>query len=286
MRSLLFVPGDSPRKFAKARTMPADVLILDLEDSVALEAKDTARQETCAMLAGERGAQKLFVRVNAFDTGLIQQDLAAVMKLRPDGIILPKSEGAADIIRLAADLDGFEAGSGAKIGATKIIAIATETAQAIFGLGTYKGASERLFGLMWGAEDLCAALGATTNSVDGIHTEPFRLARNLCLMAAAAAGVAAIDTIHGAIDDLAGLEVQARAARRDGFAAKAVIHPSHVASVNAAFTPSDGEVAFAERVIAAFAENPLAGAVRLDGAMIDKPHEKAARRILAQAGKA
>lgn len=283
MRSFLFVPGDSARKFEKARSGNADALIVDLEDSVSAEAKEAARAATRAMLETPRTAQKWFVRVNALDTGMTLADLAAVMPLRPDGVVLPKCAGAADVERLAAYLDAFEAASGLEHGSTHIVAVATETAESIFGLSGYKGANPRLWGLMWGAEDLAASLGATENSADGVYSEPFRLARNLCLMGASAAGLAAIDTVCTTIGDLAYVEAEANAARRDGFAAKAVIHPSHVDPVNAAFTPKPDEVAWAQRVIAAFADDPQAGVVKIDGKMIDKPHERAARKIMAMA---
>lgn len=281
MRSFLFVPGDSARKFEKARAGNADALILDLEDSVSAEAKETARAATRAMLELPRARQKLFVRVNALDTGLTLADLAAVMPLRPDGVVLPKCAGAQDVVRIAHYLDAFEAAGGVEAGSTRIVAVATETAESVFGLATYKGASPRLWGLMWGAEDLAASIGATENSVGGVYSEPFRMARSLCLMAAASAGIAAIDTVCTAIGDLAYVEAEANAARRDGFAAKAVIHPSHVDPVNAAFTPKPEEIAWAQQVIAAFAADPQAGVVKIDGRMIDKPHERAARKIMA-----
>lgn len=280
MRSFLFVPGDSARKFDKARGSAADALILDLEDSVSAEAKEAAREATRTMLAAPRGGPRLFVRVNALDTGLTLGDLAAVMPLAPDGIVLPKSGGGEDVRRLAHYLDAFEAAAGRAVGATEIVAVATETAEALFSLAGYKGASSRLWGIMWGAEDLAAALGATANRVDGEFSEPFRLARNLCLVAAAAAGIAAIDTVCTAIGDLDSVEAEARAARRDGFSAKAVIHPSHVEPVNRAFTPSAEEIAWAERVVAAFRDQPGAGVVKLDGKMVDRPHERAALKIL------
>ncbi|MEW5423553.1 CoA ester lyase [Amorphus sp. 3PC139-8] len=281
MRSFLFVPGDSARKFEKARQGSADALILDLEDSVSAASKVSARGETRAMLEAERTAQRLFVRVNALDTGLTLDDLAAVMPLRPDGIVLPKSTCGGDVATLANYLSAFETAAGHEVGATSIIAVATETADAVFGLGTYKAAGPRLWGLMWGAEDLSASLGASENIVDGMLCEPFRLARNLCLMGAAAAGIAAIDTVYTDIGNLDGLEREARAAQRDGFAAKAVIHPSHVEPVNRAFTPGPDEVAWAERVVSAFRDDPKAGVVTIDGRMVDKPHERAAQKILA-----
>jgi len=280
MRSLLFVPGDSERKFARARDGTADALILDLEDSVAAAQKDAARAITRDMLSGERNGQALFVRVNALDTGRTVGDLAAVMPLRPDGIVLPKCSGAADVAMLSNFLDAFEAASGHEAGTTQIIGVATETAESIFGLGGYKGASARLWGIMWGGEDLAASLGAIENNVNGAFTAPFLLARNLCLMGAAAAGIVAIDTVSTRIKDLVHVEEEARAARRDGFGAKAVIHPSHVEIVNRAFTPSDAEVQWAKRVVEAFRSDPQAGVVALDGRMIDKPHERAAKKIL------
>lgn len=281
MRSFLFVPGDSERKFVRAREGIADALILDLEDSVAAGQKDAARDITRGMLAAQRNAQALYVRVNALDSGRTLGDLAAVMPLRPDGVVLPKCSGATDVAKLSNFLDAFEAASGLEPGATRIIGVATETAESVFGLGGYKNASARLWGIMWGGEDLAASLGATENSVNGAFTSPFILARNLCLIGAAAAGIVAIDTVSTRIKDLDHVEAEARAARRDGFGAKAVIHPSHVEIVNQAFTPTEAEAQWAERVVAAFRDDPGAGVVTIDGRMIDKPHERAAIKILA-----
>lgn len=283
MRSFLFVPGDSARKFQRAREVPADALILDLEDSVAAAQKDAARDITRDMLGADRTAQALYVRVNALDTGRTLGDLAAVMPLRPDGIVLPKCASAADVAQLAAWLDAFEAAHDQDPGSARIIGVATETAESIFGLGGYRNASPRLWGIMWGGEDLAASLGATTNNVDGEFTSPFVMARNLCLMGAAAAGISAIDTVSTRIKDLDHVAAEARAARRDGFAAKAVIHPSHVEIVNAAFTPTEAEVDWARQVVDAFSRAPKAGVVTIDGKMIDKPHERAALKILAAA---
>lgn len=282
MRSLLFVPGDSGRKFARALTGAADALILDLEDSVAAAGKAAARATVRTMLAG-RGRPALYVRVNALDTGLTLADLAAVMPGGPDGIVLPKCAGAADARHVGAWLDAFEAACGHPPGRTGIIAIATETAQSLFGLGSYRDAGPRLRGMMWGAEDLSASLGATGNRAGRRYHTPYVLARDLCLAGAAAAGVPAIDTVYTEIDDLDGLREEAGAACRDGFAAKAVIHPRHVEPVNAAFTPAPEAVAHARRIVALF-ENPGTGVQTLDGKMIDKPHLRAAERILARAG--
>ena len=280
MRSMLFVPGDSPRKFDKARQGHADALILDLEDSVVADKKAEARTLTRAMLEGARGSHEIYVRVNAFDTGLTLSDLAAVMPARPHGIVLPKSRGGDDVRQLALWLEAFEAAASIAVGSTRIVVVATETAESMFGLGSYRGASPRLAGLMWGAEDLAASLGATENASGGVFHSPYRLARDLCLAAAAAAEVAAIDTVYTDLDNLTGLEAEARAARRDGFSGKALIHPKHVDVVNAAFEPSAAEREWASKVIAAFKDNPNAGTLRLDGKMIDRPHLRAARKIL------
>jgi citrate lyase subunit beta/citryl-CoA lyase len=280
MRTMLFVPGDSPRKFEKAATSKASALILDLEDSVVPDKKDEARGLTRTMLSSRRDGPKLYVRVNALDTAMTLQDLAAVMPAAPDGIVLPKCRSGDDVRHLALWLDAFEAAAGTKPGTTQIVVVATETAASVFGLGTYKDCSPRLAGLMWGAEDLAASLGATENASAGKFHSPYLLARDMCLIGAAAAEVAAIDTVYTDIENLAGLEQETRTARRDGFSAKALIHPKHVDIVNAAFEPNATERAWAEKIVAAFADNPNLGTLRLEGKMIDKPHLRAAKKIL------
>ena len=284
MRSLLFVPGDSTRKFEKVRQGAADALILDLEDSVALDRKDEARTITSGMLGAERGAQKLYVRVNALDTGRTLGDLAAVLPSRPDGIVLPKCESADQLREVSLWLEGIESATGVPKGTTRMIAIATETAASIFGLGSYAGATERLVGLMWGSEDLSASLGATSNRAGAGYASPYRLARDLCLMGAAAAGVAAIDAVYTEIENFEGLAEESRAARRDGFSGKAVIHPKHVEPVNAAFTPNADEVARARHIVEAFAADQGLGVIKIDGKMIDKAHLRAAEKTLATSG--
>ena len=280
MRTMLFVPGDSPRKFEKAATSKTSALILDLEDSVVPDKKDEARGLTRTMLSSHRDGPKLYVRVNALDTAMTLQDLAAVMPAAPDGIVLPKCRSGDDVRHLALWLDAFEAAAGTKPGTTRIVVVATETAASVFGLGTYKDCSPRLAGLMWGAEDLAASLGATENASAGKFHSPYLLARDMCLIGAAAAEVAAIDTVYTDIENLAGLEQETRTARRDGFSAKALIHPKHVDIVNAAFEPNAAERAWAEKIVAAFADNPNLGTLRLEGKMIDKPHLRAAEKIL------
>lgn len=280
MRTMLFVPGDSPRKFEKASQGNASALVIDLEDSVVPDKKAEARGLTRTMLGGRRDGQQLYVRVNALDTGMTLQDLAAVMPGAPDGIVLPKSRSGDDVRHLALWLDAFEAAAGTKPGSTQIVVVATETAASVFGLGSYKDCSPRLAGMMWGAEDLAASLGATENGSGGKFHSPYLLARDMCLIAAAAAEVAAIDTVYTDIENLAGLEQETRAARRDGFSAKALIHPKHVDIVNAAFEPTAAERAWAEKIVEAFASNPTLGTLRVDGRMIDKPHLRAAKKIL------
>ncbi len=288
MRSLLFVPADSEKKITKGLEGDADALILDLEDSVSAENKVAARSLCLAMLqaAHQRGRRpRLFVRVNALDTGLTDADLAAIMAGKPDGIMLPKSQSGADVTHLDAKLRVQEAKANIADGATSILVVATETAASLFHLGTYQGASPRLKGLTWGAEDLSADLGASTNrGEDGRHTEPFRLARSLCLFGAVAAGVEPIDTVFPAFRNEEGLALECREAARDGFTGKMAIHPAQVPIINAAFTPSEAALAEAKAVIQAFADQPGAGVVNIGGEMFDRPHLRRAERILARTG--
>lgn len=285
MRSLLFVPGDSEKKLAKSLGSGADVLIADLEDSVVPDRKEEARRITRDFLAARRGGAKLFVRVNPLASGMILSDLAAIAGGRPDGIVLPKAEGSGDIGTVDHYLAALEAREGVPPGAIAILPIVTETAAAMFALGSYAGSSARLCGMMWGCEDLAAAVGAAENrGTDGSYAQPFELARSLCLFAAAAAGVAAIDTVFTDFRDDAGLEREARAAERCGFTAKAAIHPNQVATINRAFTPDEAAIAWARKVVDAFAAAPAAGVVGVDGKMLDRPHLRAARRVLERAG--
>lgn len=286
MRTMLFVPGDSPRKFEKAREGPADSLILDLEDSVAPARKVEARTITATMLATPNRRQPLFVRINALDTGLTVDDLAAVMPHRPDGIVLPKSRHGDDVRRVAHYLDAFEAAHGIAPGTTRIVPIVTETADALFTLGSYRDCSPRIWGLMWGAEDLAAALGAGDNRApSGEHGSPFRLARDLCLAGARAAGVEPIDTVWVDVKNLDGLRDESVTAKRDGFNCKALIHPSHVDVVHAAFAPTPQEIDWATRVMAVIDSAPADGVFVLDGRMVDLPHIRKARSILARASR-
>ena len=280
LRSLLFVPGDRPERFAKAAASGADAIILDLEDSVSLANKDTARHVVADYLAGTREVVTL-VRVNPLDGHLTAADVAAIIAARPDAIMLPKAEGAPSIAQLDTILRS-ESARDASL--PPILPIATETAAAIFTLGSYREAKDRLLGLTWGAEDLPAAIGATTSrEADGRYTSPYEVARALTLFAAHAAGAAAIDTVFPAIKDEAGLAAYAARARRDGFTGMMAIHPSQVEPINAAFTPSAEEAARAQAIVDAFAANPGAGVLQVDGKMVDAPHLKQAKHILSLA---
>jgi citrate lyase subunit beta/citryl-CoA lyase len=287
MRSLLFIPGDSLRKLEKGMTSGADALLLDLEDSISPQRKAQARATTVAFLSEARGAKerpRLYVRVNGLQTGLIDDDLAAVVPGHPDGIMLPKAEGGAAVIHCDAKLTAQEAVHGLADGGLDIIAIATETAAALFLAGTYAGASKRLKGLTWGAEDLSVELGAEANrDRDGTFLAPYQLARSLCLAGAAAARVQAIDTVYVDFRNEAGLRRECEEARRDGFVGKMAIHPAQVSVINAVFTPTAEAIVRAEAVVAAFAADPGAGTIGIGGVMYDRPHLERARQLLARA---
>ena len=288
LRSLLFVPGDSEKKFARACQSRADVLILDLEDAVAAPMKDAARAQVAGWLGqAEDVSPRLFVRVNPLDTGLTKADLAEVVRPGLDGVLIPKANGAHDVATIAALIDPLEAAADMTPGSVRIMVVATETPAAMFALDSYAPPHPRLIGLTWGAEDLAAAIGATANKeADGNWTEPYRIARSLCLFAAASAGVAPVDTLYSDFRDTAGLEADSRKARRDGFAGRIAIHPDQVETINRCFSPSDEDVAHARRIVAAFAAQPELGTIGIDGKMFDIPHLKAAQKTLAAAGEA
>ncbi len=286
LRSLLFIPGDSERKLSKSATIPADALILDLEDSVAPENKAAARKLAGDFLSehAEGRHKQLWVRINPLDQPAALEDLAGIMRGRPDGIVQPKTRSPDDVVLLGRHLEAFEKDLGFEVGSTRILPVATETPAAIFSLGDYVRCDQRLMGLTWGAEDLSTAVGALANKDrDGAWTSPFQLARNLCLFAAHAAAVAAIDTIYADFRDLEGLRDSCDEARRDGFSGKLAIHPDQVVVINSAFTPSEEEITRARRIVELFAANPGEAALSLDGAMLDIPHLKQARNILALA---
>jgi citrate lyase subunit beta/citryl-CoA lyase len=287
MRSLLFIPGDSPRKLDKGLTSGADVLLLDLEDSIAPDGKATARETVVAFLREAQSVTqrpRLYVRVNGIETGLIDDDLDTVMTGRPDGILLPKAEGGASIIHLDAKLTAREAMHGLAAGATAILALTTETANAMFLAGSYAGASSRLTGLTWGAEDLSAELGAEANrDTDGRFLDPYRLARTQCLVSAASARVPAIDTVYVDFRNDAGLRSECEDGRRDGFTGKMAIHPAQVAVINDVFTPTAKALAHAQKIVDAFAAAGGAGVVGIGGVMYDRPHLAKAQQLLTRA---
>ncbi|MCA1749945.1 MAG: CoA ester lyase [Sphingomonadales bacterium] len=279
-RSWLFVPGDSEKKIAKALASEADAVIIDLEDSVADANKDAARALAAETLAdaGETGP-RIWVRINPLDSGRAEPDIAAIAAAAPHGVMLPKAESGADIALTARYID--EAGGAEAI---RICAVATETARSLFGLDSYADASDRLAMLTWGAEDLSAALGATSKyDISGELSFTYRLARSLCLAGAVAAGVQPVDTLYADFGDEEGLMRDCEAGRREGFTGKLAIHPAQLPVINAAFTPSEEELAEARRIIAAFADHPEAGTIGLDGRMIDRPHLVQAQRTVARA---
>lgn len=287
LTSLLFVPADSEKKFEKAKGVGADGLILDLEDSVAPPNKATARETLSGWIDASNGPRgwSFWVRVNPLDTGLAEDDLKAVVRPGLDGIVLPKSNGGQDVATVSALIDPLEAAAGMPAGHVKIVVVATETAAAMFNLGSYAPAHPRLAALTWGAEDLGAVVGATSNKeADGNWTQPYQLARSLCLFAAANAGVQALDTLYADFRNPEGLEASCRVSRRDGFVGRLAIHPDQVAGIRRAFAPSEADVALARRIVAAFDSNPGLGTIGLDGKMYDIPHLKQARRTLASVG--
>lgn len=272
---MLFVPADSARKLAKSVQSMADALILDLEDSVAESRKAGARGTAADFIRAQAGtlASRIFVRINPLDTSLAMHDLAAVVAPGLAGVMLPKIRSAADIVQLGHCLDALEARAGMATGTVRIVPVATETPQAMLSMQSFNAPIPRLAGITWGAEDLSAAIGAMSNRDEGGDYSPlYTLANSLCLCAAAATGVPAIDTLHIDFRDTAGLEAACRASRRRGFRGRIAIHPDQVTTINKAYSPSEAELAHARRVVDAFAAQPEAGTLSIDGLMVDKPH--------------
>lgn len=287
IRSFLFVPGDSEKKLGKVADSSADALILDLEDAVSENRKPVARELVSAFIAEHGGRpdnSQLWVRINPIDTDHALADLAAVVSAKPDGIMIPKINGPVDVLRVHHYLEALESASGIEPGSVSVLPVATETARAPFGLGDFADAGiTRLYGLTWGAEDLSAALGASTNlGPGGDWAVTYQLVRSLMLMGARAAEVEAVETLYVDIRDNDGLAESSRRARAEGFSGRIAIHPGQVDTINAAFTPSAEEVEFAQRVVEAFSGD--VGTVALDGKMLDLPHLKQAQRVLALVG--
>jgi len=283
LRSLLFVPGDSEKKLAKSTSTAADALILDLEDSVAPERTALARGMVAEFLQAhpDRSQQQLWVRINPLQTPEALADLVAVMPARPDGIMLPKPLNGLHAQQLDHYLSALETREGLTLGSTRIIPVATEVPGALFDLQSYAGASPRLQGLTWGAEDLATAVGASSNrDASGEFTFTYKLARSLCLLASAHAQIQAIDTLSVDFKDMQAIALDVEQARREGFSGKLAIHPDQVEVINQGFTPSAHDISHAQRIVDAFAQAHGAGAVQLDGKMVDKPHLTQALRLL------
>jgi citrate lyase subunit beta/citryl-CoA lyase len=285
-RSWLFAPGDSEKKMAKAADGPADIVLIDLEDAVAPENKAPARVMVCDFInANASQRARLWVRINPLDGPYALGDLAAVMPARPGGIMLPKVNGRADVERLDHYLSALEAANGIEQGSTRVIPLITETAEAMFHTGDYKGAP-RIAALTWGAEDLADSIGAGSNiEPDGSYSFTFELARSLCLLGAAAAGVSAVDTIQADFRDLDGLRKRAEKVRREGYRGMLAIHPAQVEVINAAFTPTEAEIAEAQEIVDLFAANPGVGAIGYKGGMLDRPYLSRALQLLKRAGR-
>ncbi len=286
MRSLLFVPADGGSKLDKGMASGADGVIIDLEDSIAPERKEIARKLAFDFLKGaaaKKDRPRLLVRINGLDTGMTDADLDAIVPGAPDAILFPKAEGGATVTHVDAKLTAREAIAGLPEGAIKILAQTVESAAGLFTAGTYKNCSARLIGMTWGPEDLSAELGAEGNrEADGTLTEPYRIARAMCLYGAAAAKVPAIETIHVDFRNADVLRKDTEIARRDGFAGRLAIHPAQVPVINEVFTPSAAQIDKAKAIVAAFAARPGAGAVGIDGKMYDRPHLVRAQALLAR----
>jgi len=285
LRSLLFVPADSERKFAKANGIGSDALILDLEDSVAAGRKAFARGAVKELLSGDPRNWSFLVRINPLGSGLTLEDLAAVVRPGLDGLLIPKVNGIEDVDLIANYVDALEVATGVATGHVKLLVVATETPAAMIGFSGYVRKNPRLVAMTWGGEDLSAALGALTpREADGSWTFPYQVARAQCLFAAGAAGAAALETLYVDFRDQQGLAESCKIARRDGFVGRIAIHPDQIATINACFTPSDADIEHSRRVVAAFAAQPDVGTIGIDGKMYDMPHLIAARRTLASVG--
>lgn len=287
MRSWLFAPGDSQKKIEKAASGSADIVLFDLEDAVAEEEKPKARELVSAFLKTQsaEARRRLWVRVNPLDGPHTLADLAAIMPGAPGGIMLPKARGRHDTEVLDHYLSALEVANGIEQGTTRVLVLVTETAEGMLNTGVYKDAP-RVIALSWGAEDLADDLGASENrNPDGSYGFTYELARSMCLLGAAAAGVAAIETIQGDFKDLDGLRRRAEKVRRDGYRGMLAIHPAQVDVINDAFTPSEEELAAAQEIVDLFAANPGVGTIGYKGAMLDRPHLARAKNLLAQAGR-
>lgn len=289
MRSMLFVPGDRPERFEKAEKSGADAVIFDLEDAVAAERRAEARAHIAAYLRNSSRSVPLWVRINPVDameqgSSVALADLAVVVAARPDGIMLPKARHGDDVARLDHWLEALETAASLSAGGIRVIPMITETAGALLAMSSFAALPSRVVGVTWGAEDLATDLGALGNrDATGRYEAPYVWASSLCLTAAAAAGVLAIDTVDTEIRDIDAMRQRARESRRSGYIGKLAIHPAQVAAIHDAFTPSETEIEEARKILAAFEAAPGVGALRIDGKLIDRPHWVKAQRILAAA---
>ncbi|TCU55765.1 citrate lyase subunit beta/citryl-CoA lyase [Novosphingobium sp. PhB57] len=285
-RSWLFAPGDSEKKMTKAMEGEADIVLIDLEDAVAPDSKAAARPMVHDFIAAnpdQRG--RLWVRINPLDGPHTLDDLVAIMPARPGGIMLPKVYGRQDVETLDRYLEALEVANGIEQGSTPVIVLITETAEAMFHTGNYKGAP-RVVALTWGAEDLADSIGASSNkNADGSYSFTYELARSLTVLGAATAGVTAIETISADFKDLEALKARAEKVRRDGYRGMMAIHPAQIPVINEAFTPTEAEIAEAQEIVDVFAANPGVGAIGWKGGMLDRPYLARAERLLRQAGK-
>jgi citrate lyase subunit beta/citryl-CoA lyase len=288
MRSLLFTPGDSDRKLVKGLTSGADVILIDLEDAVASDNKALAREKVADFLAQDETCKSsipLYVRINDLETEWVREDLEKIVPAKPAGIMLPKARSVEDVEMLGSILGELEQKAGFDQGQTSILVLAPEIPQALLNIASFQTCGPRVTGIAWGSEDLATSLGAHSSlDDDGLYRAPMELARTLCLCAGSAAGIHAIDTVYPDFRDLEGLKRSAERAAGDGFSGKLAIHPDQVSVINAAFTPTNEEVARAKRIIAAFDAEPGAGVINLDGAMVDMPHLAHAQKVLERAG--
>lgn len=288
MRSLLFVPADGGSKLDKAMASGADAVIIDLEDSITPERKEAARAACLNFLktnTAKKDRPRLLVRINGLETGMTDADLDAVVPGKPDAVVFPKAEGGASVVHLDAKLNVREALADLPEGSIKVLAQAVESAAGLFLAGSFRDASRRLIGMTWGPEDLSAELGAEANRDEhGQLTEPYRLARNICLYGAAAAKIPAIETVYVDFRNSEGLRRDTEVARRDGFTGRLAIHPAQVPIINEVFTPTAAALAHARSIVDAFAAQPGAGVVAIGGLMFDRPHLLRAEALLKRAG--
>lgn len=288
MRSLLFTPGDSDRKLEKGLTSGADVILIDLEDAVANDRKPAAREKAAEFLSrgdARKAPMPIYVRINDLETEWAMDDLEAIVPAQPAGIMLPKARSQGDVDTLSRKLGELEKANGLESGSLSILVIAPEIADALLNISTFQDCGPRVTGLTWGSEDLATSLGArSSRDATGAYRAAMEMARTMCLCAAATAGIHAIDTVYPDFRDLEGLKRDCERAAADGFSGKLAIHPTQVAVINAAFTPTDDEIAHARKIVAGFEAAPGAGVINLDGAMVDRPHLTLAQKVLQRAG--